>query len=81
MREVNLSDARAGLAKLIDEVRTTGSAVLLRRHSHSVAVVMGVERYERLRALQDAVRTIELRRALTEPTRDLREAIADLDIL
>src|SRR5262245_4814714 len=78
---VRLSEAKARLSELVDEVRkTAGGEVEIRKRDRPVAVLMGVDRYRRLRNLEDRVLRMELRHALRGRSRPLREVLKDLGL-
>ena len=49
-RMVGMSEAKSRLAELIGEATDGGTTFILQRHNQPVAVLMGVNEFERLRA-------------------------------
>jgi len=49
-RMVGMSEAKSRLAELIGEAKYAGTTFILRRRNQPVAVLMGVNEFERLRA-------------------------------
>jgi len=79
-RKYLLNQAKARLSELVDDVRTTGSAVVIMRRKKTAAVLIGVEEYEELMELKDTIRTERLRRAQKGKSFDLEKVISELQL-
>ena len=64
MKAVPLSDAKARLSQLIDNVRRTAREVVIKKHDTPVAVLVGIDRFRHLEDLENRMRQAELRGAL-----------------
>jgi len=80
LKEFLLHKAKAKLSELVDEVRTTGKAVVIKRRKKPAAVLIGVDVYEEFMEIKDTIRTERLRRALKGKRYDLEKVIAELNI-
>ena len=63
-----LSEIKARAGDVVRQVQETGQPVVVTRHGRGVAVLMSVERYERLQELE---RRAELAAAIREGERDV----------
>ena len=78
VKHIGLSDAKANLSELIDQVRTRREPIMIQKHEKDVAVIVEVALFRRLQELEDRVMTIELREALKGRKYDLREVLGEL---
>lgn len=72
MQTIPLSEAKAKLARLLQEAETLGESVLITRSGRPAGVLLGVEEYEGM------VETLEI---LADPglRRAVRKGLSDLD--
>ena len=80
LKEFLLHKAKARLSEIVDEVRTTGKAVVIKRRKKPAAVIIGVDEYEDFVEIKDTIRTEKLKRALKGKRYDLEKVIAELDL-
>lgn len=80
MKSVMIAEAKAKLSALVDEVRTTETAIQIRKRDKPAAYLVRAEEYTRLQGLADSVRAAQLREAVAGRRFELREVIADLEI-
>jgi prevent-host-death family protein len=78
MKTIVLSQAKARLAEIVDDLRRDLLDVAIEKHGKSVAVLVEPRRYERLRGLDDAVMRLELRKALRGRKYVLEDVINEL---
>jgi prevent-host-death family protein len=79
MREIALSAVKNKLSEIVDEVRR-GQDVVISKHEKPVAVLVEMERYQRLQEIEDRFAKIELTRALRGKKYRLEEVLNELDI-
>ena len=79
-KTVLLSDAKARLSCLVDEVRTGGNSIVIRKRARPVAVLLEVDRYRRLQEMEDLVIGLRLREALRGRKYQLREVLRELKV-
>ena len=79
MREIALSAVKNKLSEIVDEVRR-GRDILISKHEKPVAVLVEVERYQRLQEIEDRFAKLELTRALRGKKYRLEEVLNELDI-
>ena len=79
MREIALSTVKTKLSEIVDEVRR-GQDVMISKHEKPVAVLVEVERYQRLQEIEDRFAKLELTRALRGKKYRLEEVLNELDI-
>ena len=80
MRSVMIAEAKAKLSALVDEVRTSETAIQIRKRDKPAAYLVRVEEYKRLQGLADSVRAAQLRDAIAGRRFELREVIAGLEL-
>lgn len=80
MKTVRLSEAKAKLSELVDEVRTGGTSIVIQKRDKNVAVIVEHEHYQRLQLLEDRMRSLRLREALKGKTYPLKEVLAELGL-
>ncbi|MUG97250.1 type II toxin-antitoxin system prevent-host-death family antitoxin [Scytonema sp. UIC 10036] len=66
MTVISASDARANFQEIINRVEYGGERILIQRHGKTAVAVIGLEDLKRLEALEDAIDSDELRRAVEE---------------
>lgn len=66
MTTTNVSEARNNLPELINRVSYAHERILLERHGKPVAAIVSLEDLKRLEALDDAIDSAALRRAVEE---------------
>ncbi|MBE9191391.1 type II toxin-antitoxin system Phd/YefM family antitoxin [Gloeocapsopsis crepidinum LEGE 06123] len=66
MTKTNVSEARNNLPELINRVNYANERILLERHGKPVAAIVSLEDLNRLEALEDAIDSMELRRAVEQ---------------
>jgi prevent-host-death family protein len=66
MTVISASDARANFQEIINRVEYGGERILIQRHGKTAVAVIGLEDLKRLQALEDAIDSDELRRAVEE---------------
>lgn len=79
-KEVLMSEARSNLSKLVDEVRMNTRDIIIRLREVPAAVLMNMERYNRLTQIEDKLLAIELRDALKGGTRPLEKVLEELKL-
>ncbi len=80
MKTFTLSNAKAKLSELIDEVRTSGEPVSICRHKKEVAVLIDAEVFRKMQILEDRMKVEQLREALKGERRPLRKVLEELDL-
>ena len=65
-----LSEIKSKAGEVVRQVEETGQSVIVTRHGRGVAVLMSVERYERLQQLE---RRADLAAAIREGERDIEQ--------
>jgi len=80
MKTFTLSNAKAKLSELIDEVRTSGEPVSICRHKKEVAVLIDAEVFRKMLILEDRMKIEQLREALKGERRPLRKVLEELDL-
>ena len=66
MTVISASDARANFQEILNRVEYGGERILIQRHGKTAVAVIGLEDLKRLQALEDAIDSNELRRAVEE---------------
>jgi len=79
MREIALSAAKNKLSEIVDEVRR-GRDVVISKHEKPVAVLVEMERYQRLQEMEDRLAKLELAKALRGKKYRLEEVLNELDV-
>lgn len=80
MKTVPLSEAKNKLSQIIDEVRTRGEAVQIRKRDRDAVVIIKSESYQRLQELEDKVTRYQLKLALKGKMYPLEKVIESLDL-
>ena len=79
-RKVALSEAKAKLSELVEEVRAGGDPVVIRKRDKDVVVILNLERFLKLRDIEDTFLALQLRKELRGGTRSLRKVLAELEL-
>ena len=69
MTRLAASAAREDFADLLDTVRHTGERVVVHKHGKDVAVIVSIEDFQLLEALEDKLDLDAAREALADPKR------------
>lgn len=80
MKSFTVSNAKAKLSELIDEVRTSGEPISICKHKKEVAVIIDAEEFRKLQNLEDHIKILQLREALRGKKRPLRKVLEELDL-
>jgi len=76
-----LSQAKNRLSEIVEEVRTQGEPVQIRKRDKDAVVIVKSESFKKLQNLQDEVTRIQLREALRGKMYPLEKALQDLQLL
>ncbi len=63
---ISATEARANLQEIINRVEYKGERIVIERHGKAVVAIVGLEDLKRLEALEDAIDSEKLRRAVAE---------------
>ncbi|MBD2519792.1 type II toxin-antitoxin system Phd/YefM family antitoxin [Nostoc sp. FACHB-973] len=63
---ISATEARANFQELINRVEYKGERIVIERHGKAVVAIVGLEDLKRLEALEDAIDSELLRRAIAE---------------
>ncbi|WP_180977247.1 type II toxin-antitoxin system Phd/YefM family antitoxin [Fischerella muscicola] len=63
---ISATQARANLQELINRVEYGRERIIIERHGKAVVAIVGLEDLKRLEALEAAINSEQLRRAVTE---------------
>ncbi|MBW4559808.1 MAG: type II toxin-antitoxin system Phd/YefM family antitoxin [Mojavia pulchra JT2-VF2] len=66
MTVTSASEARANFQELINRAEYRGDRIVIQRHGKPVAAIIGLEDLKLLEAIEDAIDSAELRRAVEE---------------
>jgi len=80
MRSVAMAEAESKLSTLVEEVRASHDSIEIQERGEPAAYLVEVETFKRLRGIEDSVRAIRLRKALSGPMYDLEEVLADIGL-
>jgi prevent-host-death family protein len=80
MKSVALTEAKTQLSSLVEEVRNSGESIEIREKGETTAYLVEAETFNRLRGIEDSIRTEQLRRDLEGPRYDLEEVLAKLGL-
>lgn len=78
---VALSDAKAHLSKLVEQVQATGTPVGIKKHDTEAVVLVRADVFSRLKELEDKMISAQLRAALTGRKYDLEEVLRELNLV
>jgi prevent-host-death family protein len=80
VKSVALTEAKTRLSSLVDEVRASGEPIEILEQGEPAVCLVGVELFNRLRGIEDSIRTVQLRRDLEGPQYDLEDVLAKLGL-
>ncbi|NWF58501.1 MAG: type II toxin-antitoxin system Phd/YefM family antitoxin [Fischerella sp.] len=63
---VSATEARANFQELVNRVEYGGERIVIERHGKAAVAIIGLEDLKRLEALEDAIDSEQLRRAVAE---------------
>lgn len=66
MTAVSATEARANFQELINRAEYKGERILIQRHGKPVGAIIGLEDLRLLEAIEDAIDSAELRRAVEQ---------------
>ncbi len=66
MTVITATEARANFQNIISRAEYRSERILIQRHGKTVVAVIGLEDLKRLEAIEDAIDSAELRRAVEE---------------
>ncbi|MBW4631283.1 MAG: type II toxin-antitoxin system Phd/YefM family antitoxin [Iphinoe sp. HA4291-MV1] len=66
MTVVSATEARANFQELINRAEYKGERILIQRHGKAVVAIIGLEDLRLLEAIEDAIDSAELRRAIEQ---------------
>lgn len=66
MTAVSATEARANFQELINRAEYKGERILIQRHGKAVGAIIGLEDLRLLEAIEDAIDSAELRRAVEQ---------------
>ncbi|NEQ19667.1 MAG: type II toxin-antitoxin system Phd/YefM family antitoxin [Microcoleus sp. SIO2G3] len=66
MSVVSATEARANFQELINRAEYKGERILIQRHGKAVVAIIGLEDLRLLEAIEDAIDSAELRRAVEQ---------------
>lgn len=78
VKAVPVSDAKAKLSELVDDVRRTSREVVIKKHDKEVVVIVEIDRFKRLQNLENRMRQAELRRALQGKKFRLEDVLSEI---
>jgi prevent-host-death family protein len=79
MKQVALSEAKAKLSELVDEVRRSRSSVVIQKRQNPVAVLVEMDRFRRLQEIEDRLLSLQLQEALKGKKVPLRQVLSELE--
>ena len=80
-RTVSVTEAKADLGSLVEEVRSHRTAIAVTMHRSEAAYIIDTYTYEHLREIEDSWLAAKLRERLSsEGTRPLKDVIEDLGL-
>lgn len=79
MRQVALSEAKAKLSELVDEVRRLRNPIVIQKRNTPAAVLVEMDAYRRLQEMEDRLIALQLREALRGKKYPLRKVLAELE--
>lgn len=79
MRQVALSEAKAKLSELVDEVRRLRNPIVIRKRKTAAAVLVEMEAFRRLQEMEDRLLSLQLREALKGKKYPLRKLLSELE--
>ncbi len=79
MRQVALSEAKAKLSELVDEVRRLRNPIVIQKRNTPAAVLVEMDAFRRLQEMEDRWLALQLREALKGKKYPLRKVLAELE--
>ena len=79
MRQVALSEAKAKLSELVEEVRRSRSPIVIRKRNMAAAVLVEMDAFRRLQEMEDRMLSLQLREALRGKKYPLRKLLSELE--
>jgi len=79
MRQVALSEAKAKLSELVDEVRRLRNPIVIRKRNTPAAVLVEMDAFRRLQEMEDRLIALQLREALKGRKYPLRKILSELE--
>jgi prevent-host-death family protein len=79
MRQVALSEAKAKLSELVDEVRRLRNPIVIQKRKIPAAVLVEMDAFRRLQEMEDRFLALQLREALKGKKYPLRKVLAELE--
>jgi prevent-host-death family protein len=79
MRQIALSEAKAKLSELVDEVRRLRNPIVIRKRNTPAAVLVEMDAFRRLQQMEDRLTALQLREALKGKKYPLRKVLAELE--
>jgi prevent-host-death family protein len=79
MRQVRLTEAKAKLSELVDEVRRERNPIVIQKRDTPAAVLVEVEAFRLLQEMQDQFLALKLREALRGKKYPLRKVLGELE--
>jgi prevent-host-death family protein len=79
MRQVRLSEAKAKLSELVDEVRRLRNPIVIQKRNTPAAVLVEMQAFRRLQEMEDRLLALQLREALKGKKYPLRKVLAELE--
>jgi prevent-host-death family protein len=79
MRQVALTEAKAKLSELVEEVRRSRSPIVIRKRNMAAAVLVEMDAFRRLQEMEDRMLSLQLREALKGKKYPLRKLLRELE--
>jgi prevent-host-death family protein len=79
MRQVALTEAKAKLSELVEEVRRSRSPIVIRKRNMAAAVLVEMDAFRRLQEMEDRMLSLQLREALRGKKYPLRKLLSELE--
>jgi prevent-host-death family protein len=79
MRQVALSEAKAKLSELVDEVRRLHNPIVIQKRNTPAAVLVEMDSFRRLQEIEDRMIALQLREALKGKKYPLRKILDELE--
>jgi prevent-host-death family protein len=79
MRQIPLSEAKARLSELVDEVRRLRNPIVIRKRNTPAAVLVEMEAFRRLQEMEDRMLSLQLRETLKGKKYPLRKLLSELE--
>lgn len=79
MKQVALSEAKAKLSELVDEVRRLRNPIVIQKRNTPAAVLVEMGSFRRLQEMEDRLLALQLREALKGRKYPLRKVLSELE--